>query len=320
MAVMDLTKKEITETNEINDKKDKGILLESGTNELEIVEFGIGNSYFGVNVIKVREIINLMHTVMMPDSNQALEGIIKLRGDILPVIDLGFVLGLPASSNPEQDKLIVCEFNKMKMAFHVHTVSRIHRISWNQIEKPSTILHNAKETTIGVVKMDNRMILLLDYEKIIVDINPSSGINVLRLKELGSRERSEKRIVIAEDSRTIRALLQQTLHEAGYDNIVFYEDGHDAWEYLDNMRKEKKESFMDEIQLMITDIEMPKMDGHHLTKRIKEDDILKGLPVIIFSSLITDDLRHKGDSVGADAQVSKPEILELVKIIDSLIL
>ncbi len=296
----------------------KGILLESGTNELEVIVFSIGQGVFGINVMKVREIINPVAVTKMPNSHPNVEGIIRLRDEVLPVVDLAMVLGFPPSKNPEQDKLVVAELNKIKVAFHVHNVSRIHRISWEQIEKPTKLSQGLEGSTIGVIKMEDNMILLLDYEKIVVDINPDSGINVGQLKALGPRERSNKKIVIAEDSPILRKLLEDTLTEAGYSNLHFFEDGKQAWDYLNELGDDPQ-LFSQLPHLIISDIEMPKMDGHHLTKRVKEHKVLNDIPVIIFSSLITGDLFHKGERVGANAQVSKPEIVSLVEKIDELL-
>lgn len=296
----------------------KGILLESGTNELEVIVFSIGTGIFGINVLKVREIINPQEVTKMPNSHPNVEGIIRLRDEVLPVVDLAKVIGFPPSDNPKNDKYVVAELNKVKVAFHVHSVSRIHRVSWEQIEKPSTLSQGLEATTIGVIKMEDNMIILLDYEKIVVDISPSSAISVDKVKALGPRERSNKKVLIAEDSPILRKLLQDTLTEAGYHNLQFFEDGKQAWEYLEETANDDKR-FAELPHLVITDIEMPKMDGHHLTKRIKEHRILNDLPVVIFSSLITGDLFHKGKRVGADAQVSKPEIGGLVQKLDEFI-
>ncbi len=292
----------------------KGILLESGTNELEIVEFGIGNHKFGINVIKVKEIINPVPVTGVPQTHHYVEGIIELRGEILPVVDIAKALNLPTSMQPQKDKFIVTEFNKMKVIFHVHTVTQIHRISWNQIEKPTEMYQGLDSQITGVIKLNNEMLLLLDYERIILEINPESGITVAQIQKLGVRERSEKRLLIAEDSPLLRKLLLETLKEAGYEQLDFFENGQDALAFLES--KAQAGTLQEDIQLVITDIEMPQMDGHHFTKRIKGNPALSDLPVIIFSSLITDDLKHKGELVGADAQISKPEIAELVRQID----
>ncbi|MFF5993122.1 chemotaxis protein [Lysinibacillus sp. KU-BSD001] len=297
----------------------KGILLESGTNELEIVEFEVGSNKFGINVIKVKEIIQPMNVTFIPHAHPHVEGIIQLRGEVLPVVDMLKVLGIANAQRNPQQKYIVAEFNKQRVVFHVDNVTQIHRISWDQIEKPSDMYQGGSSQVIGVIKYKDEMILLLDFERIMVDINPASSISVEAVKKLGKRERSEKKIVIAEDSPLLRKLLFDTMQEAGYVNLDFFENGRDAYDYLETLAKADK-NIENQVQIVITDIEMPQMDGHHLTKKIKSHPDLKKLPVIIFSSLITEDLRHKGEEVGAEDQISKPEIAELILRMDQLIL
>jgi len=298
---------------------DSSILLEAGTNELEIVEFSIGENKFAINVMKVKEILNPVPVVAIPHAHPFVEGIMELRGEVLPVVDVAAALGLPRSAQAHLDKFIVAEFNQQKTVFHVHSVTQIHRISWGQIEKPSEIYQGAESQVIGVIKLGGQMILFLDFERILLEINPDSGIKMSEVKKLGPRERSNKRIVIAEDSAMLRKMLHDTLSEAGYQYLEFFENGKDAIAYLEHLA-ENIHDFRDAVQLVITDIEMPQMDGHHLTKRIKEHSVLSKLPVIIFSSLITNELKHKGTVVGADAQISKPDIGDLVLKIDELVL
>ncbi|CAM5188693.1 Two-component system chemotaxis response regulator CheV OS=Ureibacillus acetophenoni OX=614649 GN=SAMN05877842_101290 PE=4 SV=1 [Ureibacillus acetophenoni] len=297
----------------------KGILLETGTNELEIVEFHVANNHFGINVIKVKEIIQPIPVTFIPHAHPHVEGIIQLRGEVLPVVDMIKVLGIPNATYGAQQKYIVAEFNKQKVVFHVDNVTQIHRISWEDIERPSDMYQGGTSQVIGVIKQNDNMILMLDFEKIMVNINPNSGINVDSVRKLGKRNRSEKRIVIAEDSPLLRKLLNDTFNEAGYVNLEFFENGKDAYHYLETIANSGFD-ITETIQLIVTDIEMPQMDGHHLTKKIKTNSDLQKLPVIIFSSLITDDLRFKGEEVGADAQISKPEIAELIIKVDELIL
>ena len=299
-------------------ESNKGILLESGTNELEIVEFEVASNKFGINVIKVKEIIQPIEVTFIPHAHPHVEGIVQLRGEVLPVVDMQKVLGVPTQNYSEQQKYIVAEFNKQKVVFHVDNVTKIHRISWDQIEKPSDMYQGGGSQVIGVIKREDSMLLLLDFERIMVDINPESGIQIESVKKLGERERSDKKIIVAEDSPLLRKLLNDTLVEAGYTNIEFFENGKDAYEFLEFSAT--RGDIADYVQLIVTDIEMPQMDGHHLTKKIKSSAQLQKLPVIIFSSLITDDLRHKGLEVGAEEQISKPEIAELILKIDQYIL
>lgn len=297
----------------------RGILLESGTNELEIVEFHVANNNFGINVIKVKEIIQPIPVTFIPHAHPHVEGIVQLRGEVLPVVDMLKVLGIPNTTYSADQKYIVAEFNKQKVVFHVDNVTQIHRISWEDIERPSDMYQGGSSQVIGVIKQNNKMILMLDFEKIMLNINPSSGINIESVKKLGKRERSEKRIVIAEDSPLLRKLLNDTFNEAGYVNLEFFENGKDAYQYLESIATSGSK-VSDIVQLVVTDIEMPQMDGHHLTKKIKTNPDLQVLPVIIFSSLITEDLKHKGIEVGAEDQISKPEIAELILKVDELIL
>lgn len=295
------------------------ILLESGTNELEIILFKVDEGTFGINVLKVREIINPLPITDTPNGHEHIEGVIRLREEVIPVVDLAKVLNLPKSKTPQLDKLIISELNQLKVAFHVHSVSQIQRISWEQIEKASE-LQGGNGHTIGIVKLDNEMPLLLDFEKIIVNINPESGITKEALKSLEPRERSHKKIIITEDSAMLRKLLEETLIEAGYKTLQFFENGKLAWDYLEQLANEGKDAVDQHVDLLITDIEMPQMDGHHLTLKVKKHPALHHIPVIIFSSLITADLFHKGETVGANDQVSKPEIVKLVQALDTSLL
>jgi two-component system chemotaxis response regulator CheV len=263
----------------------------------------------------VKEIINPVPVIPVPHSHRNIEGIIELRGEVLPVVDVASSLNMPASESPQQDKFIVTEFNQQKIVFHVHNVSKIHRISWNQIEKPSEMYQGQESQIIGIIKLEDEMVLLLDFEKMVTEINPDSGISIQKVQKLGKRERSDKKLLIAEDSPLLRKLLNDTLNEAGFCQIEFFENGYDAYRYLHSLAESGRD-VTKEVQIMITDIEMPQMDGHHLTKKVKDHPVLAKIPVIIFSSLITEDLRHKGQMVGANAQVSKPEIAELVLLID----
>jgi len=294
------------------------ILLESGTNEVEVLEFQLGEDYYGINVLKVREVIaglDKTGITPIPNTHSSLEGIFHIRNEVVPIINLAKCLNYPASQHPDKDKYIISEMNGTKVAFHVHNVTRIHNTTWEKIEKPSELMQSGEHTTVAIVRLPERMILMLDFEKIIGDMLPNAFDS--QLKSLGARERSEKKIMVVEDSMMLSKLLEQTLSEAGYNQIQVFGDGKQAWETLEkHIQAGQVENSVD---LVITDIEMPQMDGFHLTRRIKEHASLKHLPVVIFSSLITDSLRHKGEQIGADAQINKPEILQLIGVVDRLI-
>ncbi|HBJ8756728.1 TPA: chemotaxis protein CheV [Listeria monocytogenes] len=300
--------------------EEKGILLQSGTNELEIVTFTVGENLFCINVLKVKEIIHPLEVTPVPDSNPAIEGVSQVRGEIMPVVNLARVMKLP-EIEPENTKFIITELNQMKIVFRVDEVHRIQRISWEQIEEPEKLSIGLEELAVGIVKLDGNLVLLLDYEKIIYEISGNADFAVTGEDRMARKvNREEKTIFIAEDSQMLRQLLEDTLHEAGYTNLQFFANGREAQEHIFKLLKEQKEQTFENVNLLITDIEMPQMDGHHLTKVIKEDEIGRELPVVIFSSLITEDLEHKGAGAGADAQVSKPNIHQLINILDELVL
>ncbi len=290
------------------------ILLETGTGEVEILEFVINNRHYGINVIKVREIREMDNLTDLPFIDSAIAGLTMSRGEILTVVNLKQVLfnerGLSKDS-----KIIICEFNQTIVSFAFDSIVGIHRIGWEDIKKPDTLSSN--DLVIGNIMFDDRIILLLDFEKIVTDINPAVGITDSNIEYLTEKDRSKVKLILADDSALIRELIKNTLTEVGYENMRFFNDGREALTYLEELAEEKGENFIEDAHVMITDIEMPQMDGHTLTRRIKEHSILRKLPVIIFSSLITDELKHKGSAVGADAQMSKPEIGKLVGLIDS---
>ncbi|GAB6471698.1 chemotaxis protein [Bacillus cereus] len=298
----------------------KGILLDSGTNELEIVTYTVGKNLFSINVMKVREIIHPSYVTPIPESHPAVEGVLQVRGEIIPVINLAKALGIPSTTAPEDSKFIIAELNQMKVVFRVDEVHRIQRISWKQIEEPSSLSMGLEDTTSGIVKLDEKLILMLDYEKLVYDISPSSNMSIKDIEKSTEKhlERSDKVIYVAEDSAMLRQLLEDTLRASGYNNLTFFKNGEEALTHIESISKVNK--ITDVVHLLITDIEMPKMDGHHLTKQIKDNPNTQQLPVVIFSSLISNELRHKGDVVGANAQVSKPEIKTLINAIDNLLL
>jgi two-component system, chemotaxis family, chemotaxis protein CheV len=289
------------------------ILLESGTGEVEILEFVINDKFYAINVIKVKEVIESGKITKMPETHPAIDGLILCRGEIITLIDLKYILEKQKNTDIKS-KTIICEFNKLKVAFKIDNIVGVHRIGWDRITKPDDVSVNS--LVIGNILIGEKIILMLDFEKIVTDINPATGISEDKIVNVEYKDRTHVRIALADDSALIRKLLKETLTKAGYSNLRIFDDGKQALDYLENIAETKGERFRDEVQVLVTDIEMPQMDGHTLTRKIKEHNILRKLPVIIFSSLITGELRHKGESVGADAQLSKPEINELVAVID----
>lgn len=293
---------------------EQGVLLESGTGEFEILNFGVKSNSYAINVIKVKEILQVEKIESIPNSPDAIVGMTTIRNEVINVIDLRLVLEKEKSDLTRDNMMILCEFNQMKIAFLVEKVLGIYRVGWDQVEKVTEIFKNS--VIIGDIHLNNSLCFLLDFEKIVMDISPEAGINESRMIDIANLDRSGYKMVLADDSPMIRNVLNETLRKAGIEDLTFFDNGLGAYNYLESIAERKEDQFLDEVDILITDIEMPQMDGHQLTRRIKEHKYLNKLPVIIFSSLITADLRHKGEEVGADGQLSKPEVGELVELID----
>ena len=334
------------------------ILLEAGTNELEIVEFyleeepkkdeetelnqidvetaedeteegGPGRrkkllpsrkGFYGVNVAKVLEIIRMPEVTEMPEvSHESVLGAFNLRSKIIPLLDLSKWLKKKRVEN-EPPKVIVTEFNQVTSAFMVSGVTRIHRISWEDVEAPNKYVSALSSDSItGVVKFDNRIVFILDLERIVSELNPDMRLKLDENAEFSAEERYHA--LIADDSPLIREMIRDMLGQAGF-RVEKTNNGKECWDRLQEIKESAAQEgrpITDFVQVVVSDIEMPMMDGHHLTKKIKEDPMLKDLPVILFSSLITEKLRHRGETVGADDQVSKPEITYLAQRAASLI-
>ena len=277
---------------------DTNILLESGTNELEVLEFTVAGIHYGINVAKVLEIMPYEEVTPIPNSNPLVEGIFMPRDTIISVINLRKCLGYDEGADSKDGLLFITNFNNLNTAFHVDTVIGIHRVSWKDINEPdSTISSDAGGTATGVLKWEDRLIVIIDFEKIVAGINTETSLKVSDLDHYETKDRSASPLLIAEDSKMLMKMIQESLIKAGYTNLRMCPNGKEAWDTLREMRDDG--SVLDKVHLIITDIEMPQMDGHRLCKLVKEDDTLKKIPVIIFSSLINDDIRKKGESVGA---------------------
>jgi len=299
---------------------DTNILLETGTNELEILEFVISGNSYGINVAKITELMQIQEVQEMPLAHPCVEGVFQPRSEVYTIVDLSKYLGLMPSEDPTKDIFIITNFNQMNIAFHVHAVESIFRISWNDIEKPDSIIYGGQEGVVtGIAKVNDRIISILDFEKITFDISPETGIDLNTVVAYTGADREHIPIVVAEDSALLRKMLMEALHTSGYNNITILNNGEEAWNHISGIKAADPNNVLSRVACLITDIEMPRMDGHRLTKLIKSDPVLMDIPVLIFSSLIDENMQKKGAEVGADAQLSKPEIANLVGIVDVMI-
>lgn len=293
------------------------ILLESGTNELEIVEFYLNEpgykGYYGVNVAKVVEIIRMQTITAMPQMRHpSVMGAFSHRdGKVVPLVDLAKYLEKTADYTVDA-KIIVTEFNKIVTGFLVSGVNRIHRLSWNDVEEPGLFLQNMSRNSVtGVVRLEGRVVFILDMEKVVADIDPGLAIRFEDLAEELLEDNRLYTILHADDSGNVRSLVKKLMEESGHFRILQTTNGEDAWQILKRIKAEAVNGgppIWEQIQAVISDIEMPRMDGLTLCRHIKEDPDLKILPVALFSSIVSESLSHKGKSVGADAQFAKPDL------------
>ena len=299
---------------------DTNILLETGTNELEILEFVISGNSYGINVAKITELMQIQVVQEMPLAHPCVEGVFQPRDEVYTIVDLSKYLGLEPSEEPDKDIFIITNFNQMNIAFHVHAVESIFRISWNDIEKPDSIIYGGQEGVVtGIAKVNDRIISILDFEKITFDISPETGIDLNTVKQYTGADREQIPIVVAEDSALLRKMLTEALQTSGYSNLLILNNGEEAWEHISGIKNSGVTDILSKVSCLITDIEMPRMDGHRLTKLVKTDPVLMDIPVVIFSSLIDENMQKKGAEVGADAQLAKPEIANLVGIVDVMV-
>ena len=295
---------------------DTKILLENGTNELEILEFIVDGNSYGINVAKIKEIIRYLDPTPIPNAHPSVEGVFMPRDTMITAIDLQNCL--QRGQSKPGGLFIVTNFNNLDIAFHVEAVMGIHRLTWKDINKPSAVTSSYDNgVSNGVVKVNNKLIVILDFEKIVTDISPETGLKVSEIEALGVRERRDVPILIAEDSPLLNKLIVESLRLAGYERIIHTQNGQEAYDMI--MEFCDKGVLNDNVKCIITDIEMPEMDGHRLTYLLKNDDRTKNIPIVIFSSLVNDEMKKKGEALGANAQLSKPEIANLVQIVDGLV-
>lgn len=297
-------------------KANAEILLESGTNELEVLVFGMANEQFGVNVAKVREVILPVTPTASPNQHPSVLGMFNLRGGVLPLVDLHKYFELTPGHDANNQRIIVTEFNGQRTGFLVDSVEQIYRMSWSGMRAVPDTHSETNFCLTGITEINDRLVLMLDFESIVDHINMEDQLHVEVVENKLGVDRATPHVMIVEDSYFIRNLMQTTLTRSGYTNLSVADNGATAWQLLEQSVNDPQQRPVD---LVVADIEMPQVDGLHLTRKIKEHPTLGHIPVLLFSSLITNDTRHKGQQVGADDQIAKPQLPELVQIVDGWI-
>ena len=296
---------------------DKEILLESGTNELEVLVFDVANYVFGINVAKVREVLPSTEITRLPQAHQSIRGVFKLRNQVIPVVSLQDHLGIDPTAESPESTLILTDLNQQQTAFLVDGVERIHRLSWENILAVPALEALSHTPVTALARCDTRLIVMLDFEMILDDVT-DQYFRTDEVENPMGLPREKLHIFLAEDSPTVREAIRTTLQNSGYVNLTFFENGAEAWTWM--QRRIDETGRVEDIgDLLICDVEMPQVDGFHLTKKIKSHPTLRQMPVLLYSSIITPENRKKGNAVGADAQVAKPELAKVVQLADELI-
>jgi two-component system chemotaxis response regulator CheV len=304
-------------------------VLKVGANELELVVFRMYGTYpdgtpeilnYGVNVAKVREIIPMPILTKVPDMPAYAEALAEVRGEVIPIVDLGSWMKITTPADADiRPKVIVLEMLGTTVGMIVHDVERIRRIKWDQIKPPPALLqakHGGRIT--GVTKIEDEgqsLLLILDLESVISDIGslmPKHGVAAEEIERLG-RKKLKGNVLIADDSSVARKILRDTLESAGL-HVIEAIDGKQALEVLhDFLQKIGDKPITEYINLIITDVEMPEMDGLTFTKNVKSNPQLQMLPIVVNTSLSGDENRNKAAIVGADGYLVKFDITNMMK-------
>lgn len=303
------------------------ILLESGTNEMEIIEFYLGTQPFGINVHKLKEIIpfDTEAVTVVPGSADGMMGTLLLRGSTIPLIDLKSHVAQKEDDLGEDVRrvVLVCEFNDRINGFKVDGVNQIHRVSWSDVQPMASFIDQYRPRFTGSVNIGGREILIVDLEHIVAEFDAESSLDYdTEFEPEGLEDRPQSReqmkLMLAEDSSLIRSGIEKVLKSSSYSDLGVYVDGQDCYDAILKVKERVAagEKLEDLLNLLITDIEMPRMDGLTLCKLVKDDPVLKGVKVVLFSSLINDQMAAKCDFVGADGYATKPQIPYLVEMMD----
>jgi len=309
-----------------------GDVIKVGTNKMELIEFKIkkksklGQLYdciYGINVFKVREVINMPEIVPLPEEVPYILGMFSLRNENIPLLNL--IERLNGDTEYKKYFVIVAEFNNLYIGLLVHEVVQIHRISWEDILPPPKV--SSKDESgliIGVVKIrNNESLVILDFEKIVNEINILQQQEVEKFNTPEAIKSAHRgiNVLIVDDSKTVRSQMKNILEKSGY-NVIEKANGKEA---LDEIIKSYKIAEAQGIPLrhliglVITDIEMPLMDGYTLTKNIKDHNELAILPVIMHTSLSGENVKLKGEEVGCDGYITKFSIDNFTKTIEEVL-
>lgn len=293
----------------------------------EVAEFLLGGQSFGINGSKIKQLVPFDESKVTrpPYNHPAVIGVFMFRGSTVPLIDLCAFLQVERSSDAERQVAVVTEFNETTTAFVADKVDRIHRISWTMLKPLDNYLVAQAPQIIGTITIEDHEVLVLDLEQIVGEIIPESVVNYDEQSfdaSAGALRREKVRVFFAEDSFIIRSQLEKVMNKVGYTQVTPFAHGQAALEAIEQAVAESEaagEPISSRVNLLVTDIEMPQMDGLLLCETVKKR-IGLDLPVLMFSSLINEQVAKKCRAAGADNWVSKPQTERLIELMDELTL
>lgn len=287
--------------------------LKVGSNEMELVDFrilkqeedGVYEGIYGINVSKVREIIKFPDLTDLPGTPEFIEGIFDLREVVIPVVNLAKWMGITEPEDARKDaRVIITEFNNILIGFIVHDAKRIRRISWSEIEPASFAsgsgIDGSKITGVTQIEDDN-VLLILDLESVVQDL----GLYEPDVEDIPKDIESFNGLaLVLDDSATARKIVKEALIKMGF-KVVEAIDGEEGLEKLDELYQMYGEAIADNLKIIISDVEMPKMDGFHFAANVKEDGRFKDIPIVFNSSISDHFSESRGIEAGAEAYLVK---------------
>lgn len=292
-----------------------------GENRLELLLFRVnGSQVYGINVFKVREVLQCPELTILPGSNPVVRGVAHIRSGTLPIMDMSMATGNAALPDLENTFVIITEYNGKTQGFLVAGVERIVNMNWEEIHPPPKGTGRDHYLT-AVTEVENQLVEIIDVEKILAEVSPineeiSEGVVSDEVHEVAQ----QKRVLIVDDSKIARKQISRCLEHIGVE-VVALNDGKEAWEHLEGI-VEGGQKLSDQYMMLISDIEMPEMDGYTLTARIRSDNRMEGFHVVLHSSLSGVFNKAMVEKVGADNFIAKfdPDVLaeQVVQLIDGI--
>jgi two-component system chemotaxis response regulator CheV len=292
----------------------------AGSNRMEILLFNLGtNETFGINVFKVREVSKTPAITKSPHMPDGVEGLISLRGNVIPVVSLSKVMHLADAPAGLGESMMVTEYSKRTLGFLVHGVDRIIRVEWDRVRAPESVTSGAHAYITAITELDNgKLVSIVDVEQIMANTFGEGVIG--QIDKMGGEE--DYNIFFVDDSAVARKKISEVLEKMGVKH-KHAQNGLEAWTRLSGMAAHAQQtgrSLKEEVNLILVDAEMPEMDGYVLTKHIKSDKRFNGIPVVMHSSLSSEANRSMGKSVGVDAYVAKFDAEALADTLRPLLL